>query len=46
MADSVCILPYMERIDGKTTRCTFDDYPTALRGLRASITIAGTAEKR
>lgn len=46
MADIVCLLPYMERIDGKTTRCTFDDYPSALRGLRASISIAGTSERR
>jgi D-amino peptidase len=46
MADVVSVLPYMERIDGKTTGCTFDDYPSALRGLRASITMAGTAEKR
>jgi D-amino peptidase len=46
MADIVCVLPYMDRVDGKTTRCTFDDYPNALRGLRASISIAGTAERR
>jgi D-amino peptidase len=46
MADVVSVLPYMERIDGKTTICTFDDYPSALRGLLASITLAGTAEKR
>jgi D-amino peptidase len=46
MADVVSILPYMERIDGKMTSCTFDDYPSALRGLRASITMAGTAERR
>ena len=46
MADVVCVLPYMERVDGKTTSCIFDDYPSALRGLRASITMAGTAERR
>ncbi len=46
MADIVCVLPYMERVDGKTTSCAFDDYPTALRGLRAAISIAGTAERR
>ena len=45
MADVVCVLPYMERIDGKTTSCTFDDYPSALRGLRASISMAGTARE-
>jgi len=46
MADVVSVLPYMDRVDGKTTSCVFDDYPSALRGLRASITLAGTAEKR
>jgi D-amino peptidase len=46
MADIVCVLPYMDRVDGKTTRCNFDDYPSALRGLRASIDLSGTAEKR
>ncbi len=46
MADIVSVLPYMERIDGKTTNCSFDDYPTALRGLRTAISIAGTAERR
>ena len=45
MADLVCILPYMERVDGKTTHCTFDKYPSALHGLRAAIRLAGTAEK-
>jgi len=44
MADVVCVLPYMSRVDGKTTICTFDDYPSALRGLRASITMAGTTK--
>jgi D-amino peptidase len=42
MADAVSVLPYMERIDGKTTRYIFDEYPLALRELRAAITIAGT----
>ena len=46
MADVVSVLPYMERVDGKTMRCVFDDYPSALRGLRASITMASTAERR
>jgi D-amino peptidase len=46
MADVVCVLPYMDRVDGKTTHCVFEEYPSALRGLRAAISIAGTAEKR
>ena len=46
MADVVSILPYMERVDGRTTHCTFEEYPAALRGLRAAITMAGTAERR
>lgn len=46
MADAVSIIPYMERVDGRSTKAIFDDYPSALRGLRASITLAGTAERR
>lgn len=42
MADIVSVLPYMERVDGRSTKAIFEDYPTALRGLRASITLAGT----
>jgi D-amino peptidase len=44
MADVVSILPYVERVDGKTVKMTFGNYSDALRGLRATITIAGTAE--
>ena len=46
MADAVSILPYMERIDGKTTKEEFDDYPTAFRGLRASIYVASAVIRR
>jgi D-amino peptidase len=46
MADVVAILPYIERMDGKTVKAIFDDYPKAIRGLRASIYLAGTAERR
>jgi D-amino peptidase len=42
MADLASFLPYLERLDGKTVRGVFDDYPTAFRGLRAAIYVAGT----
>lgn len=42
MADLAAFLPYLERLDGKTMRGVFDDYPTAFKGLRAAIYIAGT----
>lgn len=45
MADVAALLPYVERIDGRTVKAVFDDYPTAMRGLRASIYIAGMAER-
>jgi len=45
MADVAVLLPYVERIDGRTVKAVFDDYPTAMRGLRASIYIAGMAER-
>ncbi|MBS7651914.1 MAG: M55 family metallopeptidase [Candidatus Bathyarchaeia archaeon] len=44
MADAAAVLPYIERVDGRTLKAVFNDYPTALRGLRAAITIAATAE--
>jgi len=46
MADVVAILPYVERIDGRTVKAVFNDYPEALRGLRATISLAGGAERR
>ena len=39
-------LPYAERLDGRTIRAVFDDYPTAIRGLRAAISIAGSTMRR
>ena len=41
MAYLASFLPYMERLDGKTVRGVFDDYPTGFRGLRAAIYVAG-----
>jgi hypothetical protein len=38
------VLPYIERADGRTLRAVFNSYPDALRGLRAAITLASTAE--
>jgi D-amino peptidase len=46
MADAVSFLPYMDRIDGKMTRAVFDDYPTAFKGLRASILVADSVLRR
>ena len=46
MADSVSWLPYIDRIDGLTTSFTIDDYPAAMKALRASIEVAGVAERR
>lgn len=46
MADVVAILPYIERLDGKTVKAVFDNYPTAIRGLRAAIYLASAAERR
>ncbi len=44
MADAASVLPYAERLDGRTLRAVLDTYPEALRGLRAAITLAATAE--
>lgn len=44
MADAAAVLPYAERVDGRTIRAVFNRYPDALRGLRAAITLASTAE--
>jgi D-amino peptidase len=46
MADAVSFLPYMDRIDGRTTRAVFDDYPTTFKGLRASIWVADSTLRR
>jgi D-amino peptidase len=45
-SDIAALLPYMERLDGRTMRAEFDDYPTALRGLRAAIYLGGGAMRR
>lgn len=42
-ADVVAVLPYIERIDGRTVRAVFDDCPTAARGLEAAIFLAVSA---
>jgi D-amino peptidase len=39
-------LPYAERLDGRTIRAVFDDYPMAIKGLRSAISIAGSAMRR
>ena len=44
MADLVAILPYVERVDGRTVKAVFKDYPEALGGLRAAIYLATVAE--
>ncbi|GAG14140.1 unnamed protein product, partial [marine sediment metagenome] len=40
------ILPYVERVNGRTVVSTFDDYPTALKGLLGVIYIASRASRR
>jgi len=40
-SDAASLLPYLERLDGRTLRATFDDYPTAVRALRAAIYLGG-----
>ncbi len=46
MTDAAAILPYVERIDGRTVKATFDNYPEATRGLLAAISLGGTAVRR
>jgi len=46
MADVAALLPYAERVDGKTVKAVFSEYPEAIRGLRAAIYLAGSAERR
>ena len=45
-ADSASFLPYSERIDGRTVKAVFDDYPTALKGLFGVIFMASMSERR
>lgn len=46
MADVASILPYVQRLDGRTIKMIFNDYPTAFRGVRAAIAIAYQVEER
>ena len=46
MADCAAILPYVERVDGRTVAGEFDDYPTALKGLLGAIHISVRAARR
>ncbi|KYH37327.1 MAG: peptidase M55 D-aminopeptidase [Candidatus Bathyarchaeota archaeon B23] len=46
MADAVAIMPYVERMDGRTIKMVYDDYPTAFRGLRTAIAVAYPVEER
>jgi D-amino peptidase len=44
--DAGATLPYAERLDGRTIRAVFEDYPKAMRGLRAAISLGGVAMRR
>ena len=46
MADVVSLIPSFERVDGVTMKGEFDNYQTAVNGLRASIYIAGATIRR
>lgn len=46
MADSAAILPYVERMDGRTVKATFDNYNVATRGLLAAINLGSMATLR
>ena len=41
--DVAGLLPYAERLDGRTIKAVFDDYPLAMRGLRAAISLGSAA---
>jgi D-amino peptidase len=45
-ADAASVLPYVERLDGRTVAAVFDDYPSAYRGLRGIFSMASSAERR
>ncbi len=45
-ADSASFLPYIERVDGRTVRAVFDDYPSAMKGFFGAIFMASMAERR
>ncbi len=44
--DVAGLLPYVERIDGRTVKAVLDDYPSAMNALRAAISIGGAAMRR
>ena len=44
--DGASRLPYINRVDGRTVKATFDDYESALKGLISAITIGGAAMRR
>lgn len=46
MADAASVLPYIDRVNGRTVKATFQKYPDAVRGLLAAITIGGTTIRR
>ena len=46
MADVSSLIPSLERVDGTTMKGVYDDYQTAVNALRASIYMAGAAERR
>jgi len=42
MADAAAVLPYVERVDGRTVKAVFSNYPESTRGLLAAISLGGT----
>jgi D-amino peptidase len=46
MCDVVSLMPSFERVDGRTMKGVFKDYWMAVNALRASIYLAGGAERR
>ena len=46
IGDMVALLPYIERLDGRTVKAVFDDYPTAIKALRGAIYLGGNAVRR
>jgi D-amino peptidase len=46
MCDVVALMPSFKRVEGRTMVGEFDDYKTAVNALRASIYLAGAAERR
>jgi len=44
--DAAGRLPCAERLDGRTIKAVFDNYPLALRGLMSAISLGGNAMRR